>query len=276
MIELPEARTLATQMGERITGKEFARAEVAEGRPKFLFVTPESPDLSPRLVGRRVTGVSSKGKWIFSRLDNGETMTLGEFGGRLRYHAPGEDLPKKRHITLEFADGGALTLAIQMWGFLGVQTPSELAEHPYAGTLGPSPIADDFTLARWNEVLDAHLESENKPVKAFLTHEANICGIGNGYLQDILFRAKLSPKRKVGSLDARDCKALYQAIRDTLEDAICLGGRDTERTLLGEPGGYIPLLDKRAKGKPCVNCGAPIERIQYLGGSCYVCPRCQA
>jgi formamidopyrimidine-DNA glycosylase len=276
MIELPEALTLAAQMGETITGKEFARAEVAEGRPKFLFVTPEPPDLSSRLVGRRVTGVSSKGKWIFSRLDNGETLTLGEFGGRLHYHAPGEDLPTKRHVTLEFTDGGALTLAILMWGFLGVQTPTELAEHPYAGTLGPSPIDDDFTVARWNEVLDAYLESENKPVKAFLTHEANVCGLGNGYLQDILFRAKLSPKRKVGSLDARDRASLYHAIRDTLQEAVDLGGRDTERTLFGEPGGYVPLLDKRTKGRPCTRCGTPIEKLSYLGGSCYVCPRCQA
>jgi formamidopyrimidine-DNA glycosylase len=275
MIELPEALTLATQMGETITGKEFARAEVAEGRPKFLFVTPEPPALSLRLVGRRVTGVSSKGKWIFSRLDNGETLTLGEFGGRLHYHAPGEDLPKKRHVTLEFTDGGALTLAIRMWGFLGVQTPIELAKHPYAGTLGPSPMDDDFTLARWNEVLDTYLESESKPVKAFLTHEANICGLGNGYLQDILFRAKLSPKRNVGSLDARDRASLYHAIRDTLEEAVDLGGRDTERTLFAEPGGYVPLLDKRAKGQPCARCGTPIERIQYLGGSCYLCPGCQ-
>ena len=91
----------------------------------------------------------------------------------------------------------------------------------------------------------------------------------------ILFRAHLSPKRKVRSLDAGDRAALYHAMRDTLEEAIDLGGRDTERTLFGEPGGYIPVLDKRAKGLPCPNCGTLIEKIQYLGGSCYVCPTCQ-
>jgi formamidopyrimidine-DNA glycosylase len=273
MIELPEAQTLAVQMQETVAGRTFARAEIAENAPKFLFTTE---DFAERVADRRIEAVTARGKWIFSRLDNGEFLTLGEFGGRFLYSGPDEDLPKKRHVSLTFVDGGALTLSLQMWGFLGVQTSDELAEHPYAGTLGPSPIDDALTLARWNETLDTSLERENKPVKAFLTHEANVCGIGNGYLQDILFRARLSPRRKVRSLDDSDRQSLYRAMRDTLEEAVGRGGRDTERTLFGAPGGYVPLLDKRAKGAPCPRCGRPIEKIQYLGGSCYVCPRCQA
>lgn len=272
MIELPEARTLATQMRQTLVGRTFASVEIAADRPRFLFVTGDFPE---RLSGRTIDDVSAKGKWIFSALDNGETFTLGEFGGRFQFHEPGADLPEKRHATLRLSDGSTLSLAIQMWGFLGVQTPQELDEHPYAGTLGPCPIDDEFTLARWNDTLDAHLERENKPIKAFLTHEANVCGIGNGYLQDILFRAHLSPKKKVGALDESDRTLLYQAIQETLEEAVELGGRDTERTLFCEPGRYVPLLDQRAKGLPCTRCGTPIERIQYLGGSCYVCPGCQ-
>jgi formamidopyrimidine-DNA glycosylase len=272
MIELPEARTLARQMRETLVGKTFSTIAVAADRPRFLFVTN---DFATRLAGRTIDGVTTKGKWIFSQLDDGETLTLGEFGGRFRFHETGADLPAKTHVRLDFTDGSALTLAVQMWGFLGVQTTDELAEHPYAGTLGPCPADQDFTLARWHETLDGYLKDENKPVKAFLTHGANVCGIGNGYLQDILFRAHLSPRRKVGSLDASDREFLYEAIRSTVETAIALDGRDTELTLFGQPGRYVPLLDQRAKGLPCTRCGTPIERIQYLGGSCYVCPACQ-
>lgn len=71
------------------------------------------------------------------------------------------------------------------------------------------------------------------------------------------------------------CAVGNGAIRDTLEEAIDLGGRDTEHTLFGEPGGYVPILDKRSRGTPCTNCSTPIEKIQYLGGSCYICPNCQ-
>jgi len=275
MIELPEVVTFTAQMRERLVGQTFAQVEISEERPKWLFIAPDPAPFADGVAGRTIEDVTSRGKWIFLRLDSGETLLLGEFGGRLQVFGKDEELPKKRHITFTFTDGGMLVLAIQMWGFIGLLTEDEVATHPYAGTLGPSPIDPDFTLERWNGVLDTYLESENKPIKAFLTHERNVCGLGNGYLQDILFRANLNPKRKVATLAAEDRTALYHALRETLEEAIDLGGRDTERTLLGEPGGYVPVLDKRAKGEPCPRCGTPIEKIQYLGGSCYVCPSCQ-
>jgi formamidopyrimidine-DNA glycosylase len=73
--------------------------------------------------------------------------------------------------------------------------------------------------------------------------------------------------------DERD--RLYHAIVETMNKAIGLNGRDTETDLYGCPGGYVPVLDKRANGQPCPGCGAPIEKIQHLGGACYLCPRCQ-
>jgi formamidopyrimidine-DNA glycosylase len=102
-----------------------------------------------------------------------------------------------------------------------------------------------------------------------------INGIGNGYCQDILFRAGLHPRRRVVDLSADERKRLFPAIRDTLTQAISRGGRDTERDTFGQPGGYVPILDKRAKGQPCPACGKTIEVICYLGGSCYFCPTCQ-
>ena len=275
MIELPEIVTLTRQMKDALVGKTLASVELAETRPKFLFVTPEPPAFAPRLRERRIVDVTSAGKWIHLQLDTDETLLVGEFGGRLQYHEAEDELPKKRHIAFGFEDGSSMTLAIQMWGFVGALSPAEVAEHPYASNLGPTPVGKAFTLRLLNDTLDQYLESENKPIKAFLTHEPNICGIGNGYLQDILFRSRLSPRRKVGTLTAADREALHHALQETLEEAIDLGGRDTERTLFGEPGGYIPILVKRTNGASCTRCGTPIRKIQYLGGSCYLCPSCQ-
>jgi len=70
-------------------------------------------------------------------------------------------------------------------------------------------------------------------------------------------------------------RALYDAIFETLEQAVELGGRDTERDLYGNCGGYVSILSSKAKGQPCSECGTAIEKIQYLGGSCYLCPSCQ-
>ncbi len=275
MFELPEIINLVRQLEKTVVGERIARVEVPANRPKFLFLSPDSPVFERALVGRRIEQANSRGRWIFCGLDDGRTLLFGEFGGRLLFHPLGTPIPAKRHWIVEFADGAHLSLAIQMWGFLGVLTEAEIAQHPYAGTLAFTPLDTSFTEAAFLERLDRHAAGENKPIKAFLTHSPNVAGIGNGYLQDILFRARLSPKRKVSSLSPYERSALYDALRQTLREALDLGGRDTERGLFGEPGRYVPLLDGRAVGRPCPTCGAPIAKIRYLGGSCYLCPKCQ-
>ncbi len=275
MFELPEIINLARQLEETVVGKRIVRVEVPTDRPKFLFLSPDTPAFERVLVGRRIEEAVSRGRWIFCRLDDERTLLFGEFGGRLLFHAAETSIPAKRHWIAEFDDGSHLSLAIQMWGFLGALTEAEIARHPYAGTLAFTPLDASFTEAAFFERLDRHAAGENKPIKAFLTHSPNVAGIGNGYLQDVLFRARLSPKRKASNLSLDERRALYDALRKTLREAADLGGRDTERDLFDRPGGYTALLDGRAAGRPCPTCGASVVKIQYLGGSCYVCPRCQ-
>lgn len=107
------------------------------------------------------------------------------------------------------------------------------------------------------------------------TNGRRVSGIGNGYLQDILFRAGIDPRRKVASITAEETHALYGSVKETLDQAISLNGRECERDLHGEPGRYTPVMDRFAKGKPCPTCGNPIQKISYLGGSCYICSACQ-
>ncbi len=69
---------------------------------------------------------------------------------------------------------------------------------------------------------------------------------------------------------------LFAAITDTVRAATEKGGRNDEVDLFGKPGGYVRIMDSRAAGKPCPECGQAVEKIQYLGGACYFCPKCQA
>lgn len=275
MFELPEVRTLARQMEAELRGREVVASCIGGQRPRFLFVSPDPDVFDLEIVGQRFSRIRSQGKWIFAGFERGLTLIIGEFGGRLLLHAPWNELPRKRHWILELDDGSKLTLTIQMWGFVGLLSDREIAAHPYAGTLGPCPLERDFTVDRLTQRLDRQVMENDVPIKAFLTHEANICGIGNGYLQDILFRARLSPKRKIGSLTPQERESLHAAAVSTLRQAVQLGGRDTEIDLYGNKGAYTPLLDKRAAGKPCPDCRTPVEKITFLGGSCYICPACQ-
>ena len=275
MLEYPEIVTVAGQIRETLIGKPIADVSITADRPKFMFLNENLDDYSKRLTGRRIVDAVPRGKWIHATLDSGDILLLGEMFGRL-LHVPADGtMPKKAHGILTFEDGGRLVVTIQAWGGFQVLTPKELTDHPYAGTAGPSPLDSAFTLERSDGILDRSGDWSRKPIKAFLVHEGNVAGIGNGMLQDILFRARISPKRKVPSLDAGDREHLHAAIVETMSEGVRLGGRDTEKDLLGEPGGYVARMDRRTLGTPCIECGAPIEKIQYLGGSCYICPSCQ-
>ena len=276
MIELPEVVTIARQIRSEFVGMRIEAVSISEDRPRFMFLNEKLGAYEERLVGRKIVDVSGTGKWIFATLDSDDVLLLGEMFGRIRHVAPGEEPPKKVHGAVTFEGDVRLVVTIQAWGGFQVLTPEELAGHPYAGKLGVSPIGEDFTLERFAEILDHSGDWSRKPIKAFLVHEGNVCGIGNGYLQDVLFRAKLSPKRKVPEIASDERKRLHCAIAATMVEAIEKGGRDTEVDLYGAPGGYVPILDRRAVGRPCPNCGTPIEKISYLGGSCYLCPSCQA
>jgi formamidopyrimidine-DNA glycosylase len=275
MIELPEVVTIARQIRSEFVGKRIEAVSIAEERPKFMFLNEDLGAYEDRLVGHTIVDVTGNGKWIFASLDSGTILLIGEMFGRIRYVPSDEAMPKKAHGVVTFENGARLVVTIQAWGGFQVLTPEEIAEHPYVGKLGISPIAEEFTSKRFDEILDSSDDWSRKPIKAFLVHEGNVCGIGNGYLQDVLFRAKLSPKRKVPDVSPDERKRLHLAIVATITEAIEKGGRDTEVDLYGAPGGYTPILDRRAKGKPCPDCGTPIQKISYLGGSCYVCPGCQ-
>jgi formamidopyrimidine-DNA glycosylase len=112
-------------------------------------------------------------------------------------------------------------------------------------------------------------------VKAFLATEQRIPGLGNGVLQDILFHARIHPKRKMNTLSLQETHSLYEAVKSTLSEMAAKGGRDTEKDLFGCPGGYQSFLSKNTVGTPCPVCGTIIKKEAYLGGSIYYCEGCQ-
>jgi formamidopyrimidine-DNA glycosylase len=111
--------------------------------------------------------------------------------------------------------------------------------------------------------------------KAFLATEQRIPGIGNGVLQDILFQARVHPKKKINTCTEKEKKVLFTATKAVLLDRFRHGGRDTENDLFGNPGDYKTKLSKKTSGKPCPNCGSIIAKENYLGGSIYFCAQCQ-
>lgn len=138
-----------------------------------------------------------------------------------------------------------------------------------------TPVDPDFTLAYLNALIDEVRQEKKRSVKGLLTQDQLIPGLGNSIAQDIMFRAGLHPRHDIGELDSEQRQTLYDAIVDTVNEMTDQGGRYDEVDLTGQPGGYVRLLDRKAAGQPCRVCGTTVEKIQYLGGACYLCPQCQ-
>ncbi len=273
MMELPEAVTLAAQMNGAVRGKVIEAADCGNSPHKFAFYQPSQEAFAKVAAGKTVGDAVGIASFVSVDLAPGFALTMGDGGVRLLLHEAGAPLPKKHHLALRFTDGTCLTAAVAGWGFFGLIEQSELAGH--ASRRGLSPIGEEFTYARFREMLADCASAGKDSVKKFLISTGGIAGIGNGYLHDIAFRAGVHPRRKVADVTGKERRRLYHAVTKTMREAVARGGRDTEPGLDGSPGGHVPLLDKRAKGRPCPECGTAIEKIQFLGGACYFCPACQ-
>jgi formamidopyrimidine-DNA glycosylase len=162
-----------------------------------------------------------------------------------------------------------------MWGAMELYEQGMERERQYIKDMRVTPVDDAFTFAYFNGLIDELLTGPKRSAKSLLTQDQLIPGLGNAIAQDILFRACISPRRSLNEFTPGQRKDLYAAIVDTVREVIAGGGRSDELDLLGDPGKYQRVMDAAAVGKPCPECGAPIQKMQYLGGSCYFCPKCQ-
>jgi len=135
-------------------------------------------------------------------------------------------------------------------------------------------LTDAFDRAYFDTLFDD--ETPKLSAKAFLATEQRIPGLGNGVLQDILWTARVHPKRKMSDLSAAEVDGVFAAVKGVLASMTAEGGRNTERDLFGRPGGYRTILCKDTLGASCPACGAAIAKEAYLGGAIYYCAGCQS
>jgi len=291
MFELPEVATLSRQMNDTLAGKTIAQGSLGNSPHKFVWYNRTPEEFEKLTRGKVVGPTRCRGRWLFIPLDPGYVLLFGECGGKVLYLpgpldrdlpglfgrdlAPGSQLPAKYHLHLTFADGSALTAATQMWGAYELYEAGQEQDRQYVKGMRPTPTDPEFTLHYFSALVDSLLSGEKRSVKALLTQEQLIPGLGNAIAQDIMFRARLHPRHPIAELERDQRQALYSTIVHTVRKAIDQGGRYDEFDLYGRPGGYVRLMDSKAAGQPCPECGTTIEKIQYLGGACYLCPQCQ-
>ncbi len=273
MIELPESNCLAQQLKETIFGKEIINVYANQSPHKFTWFSGEPEGYQTLFSGKKITGTESNG-CLVGIVAEDMRLILGD-GGRLRYFHSGEKRPTKHQLLLEFDDFSALVCSVQMYGPVWAVRMDEEIGNPFfqAAYDKISPLSEAFDFGYFRTLFMPG--DEKLSVKAFLATKQRIPGLGNGVLQDILFHARIHPKRKMDTLTIEEYEKLYGAVKDTLLAMTVKGGRDTEKDLFGCNGGYKTILSSKTKELPCPVCGGQIKKEAYLGGSVYYCPVCQ-
>jgi formamidopyrimidine-DNA glycosylase len=276
MFELPEVLILSRQMNEVLPGKTVREGCLGNTPHTFVWYNRSHEEFGELTAGKAVGEAWAKGKWLFLSLDPGYVLLLGEWGGSVLYRTAGSPAPEKHHLLLRFRDDSFLTATTRMWGAAELHKRGEEHESKYIKNMKMTPTDEQFTLPYFLSLVQDLGEEKRVSAKGLLTQNQVIPGLGNAIAQDILYRARIHPRRPVGEMDRRRLEAFYHAIMDTVSDVIAGGGRSEETDLFGRSGGYARVMDKNALRRPCPGCGGPISKMQYLGGSCYFCPRCQA
>ncbi len=273
MLELPEATVIAGQINQTLAGKKIQEIKVAHSPHKFAWYCGDPQAYPGLLAGKTIDKAVGLGGLVSIKAED-TAMLFGD-GVTLQYHDKNEVRPSKHQLLLEFADSTALSASVQMYGGLWCFREGTFTNPYYLQAREkPSPLTAAFNQAYFATLL-SNPEAQKLSLKALLATNQRIPGLGNGVLQDILFNSKMHPKKKVNSLSNNGVEVLFKDLKDTLAKMVSEGGRDTEKNLFGNPGGYVTAMSKNTVDRPCKICGTSIQKEAYMGGSIYYCGTCQ-
>ncbi len=272
MLEIPESKTISRQAGKTLKGKTISEVFTATHKHKFAFFNGDPAGYDKLLSGRQVKSTKGHGMFVDIYCEEDVCFTISE-GTNMRYYTSSETPPEKYQLLIIFDDGSFAACNVAMYG--GILAYQGTFDNPYyQGSLNSiSPLDDKFDESYFDKIINN--APKNVAMKALLATKQRIPGLGNGVLHDILFNAHLNPRRKISTIKDSNKSELFQSLKTTLKNMTDMGGRNTERDLFGNFGGYESILSKNTLKDPCPGCGNSIVKEAYLGGAVYYCPNCQ-
>lgn len=291
MPELPEVETVKRGLEPVLVGQRISKVELRRKDLRFPF-----PDrFAERLVGAKVDALSRRAKYILGHLDTGETLILhlgmtGRFStvrsdGRAAnlgefYFENGSEGPHD-HVVFHLDDGTRIIYSDpRRFGMMDIASREEGEHHKLLRDIGVEPLGNGLSAA----YLVESFRSKKAPLKAALLDQRIIAGLGNIYVCEALYRARLSPKRKAGSLARKARSAglddLVRHVRDILNEAITAGGSTLQdyQSVDGVKGEFqqrFSVYDREAEPCQTPGCKSVIKRIVQSGRSTFFCPTCQ-
>jgi formamidopyrimidine-DNA glycosylase len=292
MPELPEVETVRRGLEPVMDGARFSKVETRRKDLRW----PLPPGFTGHLEGQTVKGLGRRGKYLLVDLSSGDVlmMHLGMSGSFHVFHGGAESSAARYqqerakhvthdHVVFHMSNGAIVTFNDpRRFGFMKLTPRAELDTHPLMKSLGPEPLGNAFGAA----MLAGACKGRKTSLKAALSDQKVVAGLGNIYVCEALHRARLSPKRTASTIATKSgapnerAEKLVDAIKATLKAAIEAGGsslRDHRRTdgALGDFQHNFRVYDREGKPCPTRRCTGKIKRIVQSGRSTFFCPVCQ-
>jgi formamidopyrimidine-DNA glycosylase len=273
MPELPEVETIRLALEPHVVGRTFERVEILDPR----LVRPFEPlGVAAELEGERVAALERRGKYLVVRFESGRVLLIHlRMTGSLRHarHGQLDDDPYRRAVV-NLDDGSDVAYRdVRRFGTWLLLEPEEVDD--YLGRrLGGEPLERTFTARRLGE----RLAGRRAPLKAALLDQRTVAGLGNIYVDEALWRARLHPLREAGTLDGDELRRLAKGIRESLRAGLARQGASLRD--YSTPDGSRGRAQDRFRvygrtGEPCPRCGTPIDKIRVGGRGTWYCPNCQ-
>lgn len=273
MPELPEVETVRRTLEALVLNKEIKKVSVFW--TKMVKMPDEVEQFKDALVGQTILEIGRRGKFLVIYTNEYALVSHLRMEGRYGLFQQDQPVEPHTHVIFEFTDGTELRYKdVRKFGTMHLFTKGEEFSFLPLSQLGPEPFSNEFTI----EQLTKKLNSTKRSIKTALLDQKIVVGLGNIYVDEALFRARIHPERMADSLTKKEPERLYKEIVDTLSEAVEKGG-STIRSYVNSQGQIgmfqLELFVYGRKGEECKVCAAPLEKIVVGGRGTVFCPKCQ-
>lgn len=269
MPELPEVETVKRGLNELVVGKTIQTVIVRA--PKM--VQPEVATFKEVLCGQTIERVDRRGKFLLIYLDKGAILSHLRMEGKYFLEPQQSEWNKHVHVIFQFTDGTELYYQdVRKFGTLTYYPGVEILNSHSLTKLGVEP--DELELDAFYQ----SLQRAKAAIKTVLLNQKIVAGLGNIYVDEVLFMAGIHPLTSANKITRSECLRLQEAIQDVMTRAIAARGTTIRsyENAFGENGTYQhQLLVYGKAGEPCPQCGTEIQKIKVGGRGTHFCPQCQ-
>jgi formamidopyrimidine-DNA glycosylase len=274
MPELPEVETIKQHLRELVVGSLITQVEVLD---PGLVEQPSTKKFERELEGARIAGARRRAKHLIVECDSGNFLVFQlKIGGQLLLVPPVEE-PKTALMLVFYLDGDRRLYLRDETRFTRTRLLNAEELEARLSALGPEPLEEEFKRNGTN-YLQANLSSRRAQIKPLLLDQKVVSGIGNIYVDEILYDARLHPRRKANKLSGEEWGRLHAAIIENLAAGVEHRGTTVRlyKDVLGRPGehqNYLRVFEKQ--GRPCPGCEGKVVREKVGGRPTHFCPSCQ-